>query len=269
MLKPFPPEQRKQYESNLPNLIQQIYMRVQLADLATKLNLDQQSPWKDQIALSRENVLAQAYLAHLSEDATKGAAEDPKKYFDAHPDEFDQVKLSGMFFNFNPPGTPASASGDSPKTEQTASDKANEVEKKLKAGGDFSALARTESENPTSAAKGGELGTFNMGDQQLPPVIRTAVGKLQPGQYTEPLRVNNSFLIIRLDSHKQETFPEVESQIVQKLKDEKSKGIVKQEIDKYKIKVEDPNFFESAGARPMPSLQRPGTPSAAAPPSQR
>ncbi len=269
MLKPFPPEQRKQYESNLSNLIQQIYMRVQLADMATKLNLDQQSPWKDQIALSRENVLAQAYLAHLSDDATKGTAEDPKKYYDAHPDEFNKVKLSGIFFNFNPPGTPASASGDTAKTEQSATDKANEVEKKLKAGGDFAALARTESENASSAAKGGELGTFNMGEQQLPPVIRTAISKLQPGQYTEPLKVNSSLLIIKLDSHEQQSFPEVQSQIVQKLKDEKSKGIVKQEIDKYKIKVEDPNFFESAGARPMPTLQRPGTPSAAAPSSQR
>jgi hypothetical protein len=257
LLKPFPPDQRKQYESNLSNLIQQIYMRVQLADLATKLNLDQQTPWKDQIALSRENVLAQAYLAHVSEDASKGPAEDPKKYYDAHPEEFDQAKLSGIFLNFNPPGTPASASGDQAKTEQSASDKANEVEKKLKAGGDFAALARTESENPTSAAKGGDLGTFAMGDPQLPPAIKTALAKLQPGQYSEPIRVSNSYLILKLDSRKQLTYPEVQNTITQKLKTDKSQSAVKQELDKYKIKVEDPDFFASAGARPMPSLQRP------------
>ncbi len=257
LLKPFPPDQRKQYESNLPNLIQQIYMRVQLADLATKLNLDQQAPWKDQIALSKENVLAQAYLTHLSEDATKGPAEDPKKYFDTHPDEFDQVKLSAIFVNFNPPGTPASASGEAPKTEQSASEKANEIEKKLKAGGDFAALARTESENPNSAAKGGELGAFAIGDPQLPAPLKTALAKLQPGQYSEPVRVSNSYLIVKLDSHKQLTYAEVQNTIAQKLKTEKSQGVVKQELDKYKIKVEDPDFFASAGARAMPSLQRP------------
>ena len=266
MLKPFPPEQRKQYEANLPNLIQQIYMRVQLADLATKMNLDQKSPWKDQIALSRENVLAQAYLGQLSEDASKGPSQDPKQYYDAHPDEFDQVKLSGIFVNFNPPGTPASSSGNSGKTEQQADDKANDIEKKLKAGGEFASLARTESENPASAGKGGDLGTYTMGDQQIPPALRTAIGKLQPGQYSEPVRVSNSYLILKLESRQKQAFAEVQDAIVKKLKADKSQNIVKQEIEKYKIKVEDPDFFQSAGARPVPTLQRPApAPPASAP----
>jgi peptidyl-prolyl cis-trans isomerase C len=257
MLRPFPPDQRKQYESNLPNLIQQIYMRVQLAGLAAKMNLDQQSPWKDQIAFSKENVLAQAYLAHLSDDASKGPAEDPKKYYDEHPDEFDQVKLSGIFVNFNPPGTPAPPSGEVGKTEPQASQKANEVEKKLKAGGDFAALARTESENPTTASKGGDLGTYNMGDQQIPPPLRTAIGKLQPGQYSEPVRVSNSYLILKLESRQKMAFADVQNSIAQKVKTDKSQSIVKQELEKYKIKVEDPDFFEASGARPVPTLQRP------------
>jgi len=265
MLKPFPPEQRKQYEANLPNLIQQIYMRVQLAELASKMNLDQQSPWKDQIALSRENVLAQAYLTHLSEDASKGPADDPKKYYDSHPDEFDEVKLSGIFVNFNPPGTPAQASGDTGKTEQQASEKASDIEKKLKAGGDFSALARTESENPSTASKGGDLGTYRMGDQQIPPALRAAISKLQPGQYSEPVRANNSYLVLKVESRKQLAFADVQNSIVQKLKGDKSQTAVKQEVDKYKIKVEDPDFFESASTRQMPTLQRPA--SAATPPA--
>ena len=73
MLKPFPPAQRKQYESNLPNLIQQVYMREQLADAARKVNLDQQSPWKEEIDMNRDNILAQAYIAHLSNNAAKSA----------------------------------------------------------------------------------------------------------------------------------------------------------------------------------------------------
>jgi hypothetical protein len=257
MLKPFPPDQRKQYESNLPKLLQELYMREQLADAATKMNLDQQTPWKEQVALSRENVLAQAYLSKLSEDAAKATTVDPQKYYTDHPDEFDQVNLSAIFVAFAPPGTPAGNAQVSPKTEQQASDKANDIEKKLKAGGDFAAIARTDSDNQGSGSKGGVLGTFNMGDTQIPPELRTVIGKLQPGQISEPVRVGGAFLIVRLDGRKKVPFEEAQASIIQKMKTEKSQTAAKQELDKYKIKVDDPDFFEAAGGRPMPSLQRP------------
>ena len=44
MLKPFPPEQRKQIDSNLSNAVQQIYTQHQLAEAARQLNLEKQSP---------------------------------------------------------------------------------------------------------------------------------------------------------------------------------------------------------------------------------
>jgi hypothetical protein len=258
MLKPFPPDQRKQYESNLPKLVQELYMREQLADAATKMSLDQQTPWKEQVALSRENVLAQAYLTKLSEEAVKSGPGDPKKYYDEHPDEFDQVNLSAIFVGFTPPGTPAgSPQQPNARTEQQASEKATDIEKKLKAGGDFAAIARTDSDNTGSAQKGGVLGAFNMGDPQLPAELRTAIGKLQVGQVSEPVRVATAYLIVKLDSRKKVPFEEAQAGIVTKMKTEKSQAAARQELDKYKIKVEDPDFFEAAGARPMPTLQRP------------
>jgi peptidyl-prolyl cis-trans isomerase C len=257
LLKPFPPEQRKQYESNLPNLIQQVYMRVQLADLATQMHMDQQTPWKDQIALAKENVLAQAYLAHLTEEASKGPVQDPQKYYDAHPDEFDQVSLRGIFINFDPPGTPASSAGAGAKTEQQAEQAATEVEKKLKAGGDFSALARAESDNKATAAKGGDLGQYTMGDEKIPAPLRAAIGKLQAGQYSEPVRLQSAFLILKVESRKRLPYADVSKSLEQRLKTEQSQNIVKQEIDKYKIKVDDPDFFESPSAHAVPTLRRP------------
>jgi parvulin-like peptidyl-prolyl isomerase len=263
MLKPFPPEQRKQYESNLPNLIQQVYMRVQLADAAKKVNLDQQSPWKEQIELTRDNILAQAYLAQVSTNATKSAAiEDPQKYYDSHPTDFDSVKLSGIFVGFSPPGTPAAAAPGGARTESEARDKADGVEKKLKAGGDFTALARTESDNPQSAAKGGDLGTYNTGDDKIPADVKTALTKLQTGQYSEPIHIPSGFLIVKVDSRTKLTFEQARAGIVQRLQSDKSKAVVQEEIDKYKIQVQDSDFFNAsnAPAANIPSLQRPASP---------
>src|SRR6185437_4939199 len=73
MLKPYTPEKRKQLETDLPKFVQQTYMRGQLAEAAKKLNLDQQSPLREQIEIAHDTMLAQAYLAHMSQGSTAPA----------------------------------------------------------------------------------------------------------------------------------------------------------------------------------------------------
>jgi PPIC-type PPIASE domain len=257
LMKPLTPQDRMRFDANLQGLIQQIYAQDQLAGAAEKMGLDQQSPWKEQLQMARASILTKAYLNNV----TGAAAEDAKRYYDSHADDFDQLKLSGIFIGFSPPGTPSSGNGAANRTEEEARQKADEVEKKIKAGGDFAALARTDSDNPQLAAKGGDLGTVTSGDAQLPLDIKTAILKLQSGQVSEPVRLSksNGFFILKVESRSKIPFEQVRAGIVQK-----------QELDKYKIEVKDPDFFNAsnAPARNIPSLQRPGgTPVPATPPS--
>jgi hypothetical protein len=260
LLKPFPPEQRKQLDANLTNAVQQIYTQRQFAEDARKLNLEDQSPWKEQLELTRQGVLARAYIAHLQEGTTKEPTEDPQKYYDAHQSEYDTAKLSGIFIGFNPPGTPANSAAPNARTEEQARAKADEVEKKLKAGGDFAALARSDSEHQT-ASKGGDLGSVPINDPQLkiPAEVKTAVAKLKPGEVTEPIRIPGAFLIVKLDAREKVSFEHAKAGIVQKLQAERSQSAVKKEVDKYTIHVEDPDFFDTgvAPSAKIPSLQRP------------
>ncbi len=263
MLKPFPPEQRKQIDANLTKAVEQIYMQQQLAEAAQKLNLEQKEPWKDQIELNRRGILARAYVAHLSDDAAKDPSEDPQKYYDAHKAEFENAKLSGIFIGFNQPGTPANNAGPNARTEEAAHEKANDVIKKLAAGGDFAALARSESEHPT-ASKGGDLGVvpINNPQVQIPAEIKAAVAKLQPGQVSEPIHISGAFLIIKLDSREVTPFDKAKADIEQKLQTERSNNVIKKETEKYALTVEDPAFFNPNGAASastgpkIPSLQR-------------
>ncbi|MBV8552269.1 MAG: peptidylprolyl isomerase [Acidobacteriaceae bacterium] len=260
LLKALPPEQRQRMEKNLPQVVQQIYMIGQLADQAAKQHLDDQSPLKEQLQFARNEILAQAFLKNLANN-TGAPTQDPKQYYDGHLSEFDQVKLSGILVAFNPPGTPASAGSNNSRTEAAAREKADDVEKKLKAGSDFSTLARTESDNQQVAAKGGDLGTYSIGDPNLPPDMKTALGKLQPGQVSEPIRLPNAFLIVKIDSRSTVPFDQARAGIVQRLQTEKNQAAVKQEMDKYKIQVTDPAFFDasSAPAPNVPTLQKPGS----------
>ncbi len=141
LLKAVPPEQRKRLEANVEALVQQLYMENQIADQATKMSLDQQSPWKEELQLARANILTQAYLQKLSNG--ESASVDPKQYYDSHSAEFDEVKISGILIAFSPPGTPAS-NGSSSRTEAQAEEKATDLEKKIKAGADVS-LSREQS----------------------------------------------------------------------------------------------------------------------------
>jgi PPIC-type PPIASE domain len=259
MIKPVRAEDRKRFEANLSTLVQQLYMQREFADDAAKLSLDQQSPWKEQLQMARASILAQAYLNRLTTNSTAGApAEDPKHYYDTHPDEFDQVKLSGIFVSFNVPGTPAPNANGS-RTEQQARDKANDLEKKIKGGADLSALARTDSDDKRSAPTGGELGTFATGATNLPPDIKAVIAKLQPGQVSDPVRVPSGFYILKVVSRTKLPFDQAQTQILDKWKNEKSQAALKQEFDKYKIQVQDPDFFNASNgpAARIPSLQQP------------
>jgi peptidyl-prolyl cis-trans isomerase C len=246
LISSLPPQDRKRYENNLPQLVQQIYMEDQIAADALKENLDQKPPYKQQLKMSRDNILTQAYLGNLVNSPT--AADQAKQYYDGHPSDFDQVKVSGIVVAFNPPGTPAS-SAVTQRTESDAQAKATDLEKKIKAGGDFSALARTDSDQQQSASKGGDMGSFVMADSNVPPDIKTTVAKLQAGQVSEPIRVNGGYIILKLDSRTRLPFDQVKPSLIQKM-----------ELDKYKIHVDDPEFFSAAPPPSnIPSLAAPHT----------
>jgi hypothetical protein len=263
LLKPLTPEDRKRFESNLSGVVQQLYMTEQVSEEASKLKLDQQSPWKEQLALARANILTQAYLAKQAGGTS--APQDPKAYFDSHTADYEQIKLSGIVVAFSPPGTPAGGAGVQ-RTEAQAQEKANELYKKLKGGADFATLARSDSDQQQTAARGGDMGSFPMGDPNIPPMIKAAVAKLQPGQISEPVRAQGGFFIFKLDNRMTPTYEQARASITQKLQADKNQAALKQEMDKYKLDVRDPDFFNITKT---PSLMSPQAPGSSASPAQK
>lgn len=267
LLKPLSAEDRKRLESNLSGVVQQLYMTQQIADEASKLKLDQQSPWKEQLQLARANILTQAYLAKQASGTAVPGADDPKAYFDSHTADYEQIKLSGILVAFSPPGTPA-GNGAVQRTEAQAQEKANDLVKKIKGGGDFAALARSDSDQQSSSVRGGDMGAFAMGDPNVPAAIKTAVSKLQPGQISEPIRVQSGFFIFRLDNRVSPNYDQARASIAQKLQTDKNQAALKQEMDKYKLDVRDPDFFNITKT---PSLMSPAgqSPGSSAPTAQK
>ena len=61
---------------------------------------------------------------------------------------------------------------------------------------DFAELAKAHSEDPGSALKGGELGWTD--PSNYVPAFKEALAKLQPGEYSEPVRSVHGWHLIQL-----------------------------------------------------------------------
>ncbi len=74
----------------------------------------------------------------------------------------------------------------------------NLVRQARTAGADFGALAVASSEREQTRATRGRLGTFTLSDISRPDVA-TAIRNLRAGQVSDPVRLNDGFLILRVD----------------------------------------------------------------------
>ncbi|MEJ2692917.1 MAG: SurA N-terminal domain-containing protein [Candidatus Thiodiazotropha sp.] len=74
--------------------------------------------------------------------------------------------------------------------------KVDALQQRLAKGEDFAELARANSQDPGSAANGGDLGYFGRG--MMDPAFETATFALKPDQISEPVRSNFGFHLIKL-----------------------------------------------------------------------
>ena len=129
-------------------------------------------------------------------------------YFSSHADQFqqpEQVHLSEILVPTAENATDAQIA--------EAQTKAEAAEAKLKAGSNFNELAKTASGGPTASA-GGDLGDFKRGT--LGDVLEKATFPLSAGQFTEPIRTRQGFVILKVDSHQAAGTPplqQVEGQV--------------------------------------------------------
>ncbi|MBV8114167.1 MAG: peptidyl-prolyl cis-trans isomerase [Silvibacterium sp.] len=149
--------------------------------------------WEDFKASIRNRIVTQEVIRDQVGRHVNITPTEVQNYYNQHKQEFDQpeqVRLSEILI---PTGNP-----DDAAQVAAAKNKADDLEAKLKAGSDFAALAKNSSGGPT-AADGGDLGQFKRG--QLAKVLEDATFGLKPGQYTEPIRTKQGYVILKVTEH--------------------------------------------------------------------
>ena len=89
--------------------------------------------------------------------------------------------------------------GDNAVDEQEAKNKINSLEVRLRKGEDFAELAQNYSEDPESAAAGGDLGFIaESALDQANAELRKTILALRPGQVTPPMKTSEGYRLLKL-----------------------------------------------------------------------
>lgn len=97
---------------------------------------------------------------------------------------------------------------------------AKQVLRELKAGANFSTLAKERSIDNLTAANGGELGWVSSTDRDLPDNVKETIAAISPGEDSNPIPVDGQYVIIRVLERKdaeQLAFDAVKDQIRREL----------------------------------------------------
>lgn len=144
-----------------------------------------------------------------------------------------------------PAGAPAALIANQKK-------KGEEILARIKKGEDFGALAKEYSEDPGSAAKGGDLGFFGKG--QMVPQFEKEAFALQPGQVSGLVRSQFGWHIIKVLGKRPpgyRPFEEVRADIERTLRAQRAKDAAREAILRVKAKIGDATTMADAQLRAL------------------
>src|ERR1035437_3333374 len=146
-----------------------------------------------------------------------------QKYYDEHKSEFmrkeSQVFLSQIVI---------STEGKTPEQVAVAEKKAKDLVARAKKGEKFPDLARDNSDDVETAKNGGQIGPMSKG--LMDKLIEDLVFKEKKGFVSDPIRRQNSFLILKVDERfeaGQAAFEEVKNELQERLTQPKMEGKVR------------------------------------------
>jgi peptidyl-prolyl cis-trans isomerase C len=236
-----PPQGRAAMKQNPEAGLTQLFLIIHLSEEAKKRKLDQESPHKESLELFSRELLAQGYVTEERNSMAVTPAEE-ETYYKGHESEFESAKVSVILVSFSPNPKPA-ADGKTPRTEADAKTRAEDLVKQLRAGADFAQLAKSDSDDKDSAAKGGEFPVIRR-SAQYPQATKDAVFALKPGDVSDPVRQPTGFYIFKSTSKDLQPLPEAAPVIIAKLKQEKFQEWIAGLQKQYKPKIEKPDYFK-------------------------
>jgi peptidyl-prolyl cis-trans isomerase C len=221
-----------------------------MAQEARQRKLDESPEVKQMMVIQGDSFLANTLAKKMSDD-THFTELDLRSYYDSHKSEFEEAKGSHILIRFKGSSVPLKPN-EKDLTDEEALAKAQDIRKKILAGTDFATLAKAESDDAGSGAKGGDLGTFKHG--QMVPAFDQAAFALPVDQVSEPVKSQFGYHIIKITSRSAKSFDESKAQIEKELKPKMAKEAMDQLKAHTPVTLNDSYFGreQSSGPQTLP-----------------
>jgi len=168
--------------------------------------------FEDFKAQMKNQILTQRVVGQEISSRISVPEPEKRKYYDEHKTEF--VRQEMVFLR----QILISTEGKTPEQVAAAEKKSKDLVARARKGEKFGDLARDNSDDTETAKNLGELPPFKRGD--LRKEIEDIVFKQKKGYVTDPIKVPNGFLILRIEDRYeagQASYDEVESEISERL----------------------------------------------------
>jgi peptidyl-prolyl cis-trans isomerase SurA len=205
----------------------------------------------------KESILTQKVIQSEVGQHLSITQQEIQDYYNQHKAEMQRpetVRLSEILVSTQAPA--AKPGADAPSTDEFVAQgkaKADAIYAQLQKGAKFDEVAKKSSNGPT-AAQGGDLEYFKRGT--LSKQLEDQVFALKTGQYTEPIRTNQGWVILKVTEHQSEGIPplkEVEPAIQERLYMTKLQPALREYLTKLRenayIDIPDPRYVDT-GASP-------------------
>jgi peptidyl-prolyl cis-trans isomerase C len=208
------PEMRK-------TIIDQLTMQFLISQEAIKKGLDKTPEVSDQVDLTRQSILANAFV---------------QDYYKNSPVSDDMVKAEYEKIKSQKAGSEYKARHILVDKEAEAKDIIAKLKKNPKA---FESLAKERSKDSGSKANGGDLGWFD--PRAMVPEFGAAMAKLEKGKFTEePVKTQFGYHVILLEDSRPKMFPpldQVKPQLQQQIQQQNLKKLFDDMKAKAKIEI--------------------------------
>jgi peptidyl-prolyl cis-trans isomerase SurA len=141
----------------------------------------------------RNSIITQQVMREQVGASIRFTPGEAERYYEQHKADYQQtesLQLSEIMISTG--GTTDAAKLAAAKA------KADDIETRIHAGGDFAQLAKSFSDGPT-ASQGGDLGQFLRG--ALPKLLEEKTFPLKTGQVTEPILTRQGYIILKVNQH--------------------------------------------------------------------
>ncbi|MEA9713103.1 peptidylprolyl isomerase [Xanthomonas campestris] len=185
-----------------------------LLDQARQVHLQDDPVVAVQLRQATDAILADAMQRRARTTAHIDAAQ-VQAQFNAHPHDYDEVRLSHLFVALQPQGD---ARRGTPLSDAQALARAQQLKRQLDSGTPFEELAKRESDDGSTAAEGGELSSIFL--RNVADVFAAPVQALGVGDVSAPVRGPEGYHLIRVDARIPATLETARGQIEVQLREQ-------------------------------------------------